>query len=536
MKLTLGVADWTVFLITLLGSLILGLYLSARIRSGENSSNFFLAGRKLTWPIVGASLFATNIGAEHLVGLSGDSYRYGLCAGTVELTTAITLGFACTFLFPFYLKNKVFTIPEFLELRYNHAARAFFSGLMLVICVMTKMAFTLFAGALVLNSLLGWNIMTVVVVMGIICAGITIIGGFAAVAFTDTIQTAIMLFGGILTLYIGLDKIGGWHALVNAVPAAIQISKPFDDPNYPFWGIIGGAIYGGIFYWGIDQVNVQRVLGAPDLKQARWGAMLATFFKLFPVFIFALPGVIAYALYPGLQGDETRQTFVLLLNKLLPEGIRGLVLASLLAALISSLDGVMNSVSTLVVRDFVLRFRPHTNEKTQVWTGRIAIIAATVLGICAAILVWKTPGGLYRYLQAVSIYLVMPITPAIVFGILSKRVTLKGAIASVITGIFIASVYVTDQIIGITAGEKVFPFLHDKRTYNYTYRGLWGTLIITAVLFIVSAFTRKTAPEKLVKTTFKWGSRPAPFMGIKDWRLHLAVLSAVTISLYAFLW
>ncbi|MFA6472495.1 MAG: sodium/solute symporter, partial [Candidatus Latescibacterota bacterium] len=374
MELTLSFTDWTVFLITLFGSLIFGLYLSAKFRSGESSSNFFLAGRKLTWPIVGASLFATNIGAEHLVGLSGDSYRYGLCAGTVELTTAITLGFACTFLFPFYLKNKVFTIPEFLELRYSSAARAFFSGLMIVICIMTKMAFTLFAGALVLNSLLGWNIMTVVVIMGIICAGITIIGGFAAVAFTDTIQTAIMLFGGILTLSIGLDKIGGWNALVNAAPAAIHIAKPFDDPNYPFWGIIGGAVYGGIFYWGIDQVNVQRVLGAPDLKQARWGAMLATFFKLFPVFIFALPGVIAYALYPGLHGDETRQTFVLLLNKLLPEGIRGLVLASLLAALISSLDGVMNSVSTLVVRDFVLRFRPRTTDRTQVWAGRLSII------------------------------------------------------------------------------------------------------------------------------------------------------------------
>jgi solute:Na+ symporter, SSS family len=536
--MTLGLTgiDWIVFILTLGGSLAFGLMLSMRIHSGKSSANFFLAGRKLTWPIVGASLFATNIGAEHLVGLSGDSYRYGLCAGTVELTTAITLGFACTFLFPFYIKNKVFTIPEFLELRYNGAARAFFSGLMLVICVMTKMAFTLFAGALVLNSLLGWNIMVVVMIMGIICAGITIVGGFAAVAFTDTIQTAIMLFGGILTLYIGLDKIGGWDVLVSKVPEAMSIAKPFDDPNYPFWGIIGGAIYGGIFYWGIDQVNVQRVLGAPDLKQARWGAMLATFFKLFPVFIFALPGVIAYALYPGLQGDETRQTFVLLLNKLLPDGVRGLVLASLLAALISSLDGVMNSVSTLVVRDFVLRFRPGTGERTQVWIGRVAIVIASALGVGAAILVWKTPGGLYRYLQAISIYLVMPITPAIVFGILSKGVTLKGAIASVICGVGIAAVYVADQLVGIATAEKVFPFLHHKLTFNYTYRGLWGTLIIIAVLFIVSACTQKTSPEKLAKTTYQWSEKPSPFKGWKDWRLHLALLSVVTVVLYSWLW
>ena len=240
-------------------------------------------------------------------------------------------------------------------------------------------------------------------------------------------------------------------------------------------------------------------------------------------------------LYPGLQGDETRQTFVLLLNKLLPDGVRGLVLASLLAALISSLDGVMNSVSTLVVRDFVLRFRPRTGEKTQVWIGRISIVAATALGVGAAILVWKTPGGLYRYLQAISIYLVMPITPAIVFGILSKRVTLKGAIASVICGIGIASVYVADQLVGIAAAQNLFPFLHHKLTFNYTYRGLWGTLIITAVLFIVSEFTQKTSPEKLVKTTFNWKEKPKRFAGITDWRLHLAVLSLITIALYAWL-
>ena len=209
---------------------------------GENSSNFFLAGRKMLWPIIGASYFATNIGAEHLVGLSGDAYRYGLCAGTVELATCICLGFAAAVLFPYYIKNKVFTIPEFLEKRYNLAARAFFSGLMLVICIMTKMAFTMYAGALVLYSLLGWDIMTTVAVLGLVTAIFTIIGGFTAVAYTDTIQAVIMIVGCSVMLFIGLNKVGGWGELIAQVPAgSMSIGKPYNDPNFPFWGILVGA-------------------------------------------------------------------------------------------------------------------------------------------------------------------------------------------------------------------------------------------------------------------------------------------------------
>ncbi|HSM46220.1 MAG TPA: hypothetical protein VK872_00275, partial [Draconibacterium sp.] len=200
MNLTLTTLDWLIFSIVIGGSLSFGLYMAWRKKAGQNSSNFFLGGRSIKWPIVGASLFATNIGAEHLVGLSGDSYRYGLSAGSVELTTAITLGFACAILFPYYLKNKIFTIPEFLEIRYNRRARTFFSGLMLIISVMTKLAFTLFAGALVLNGILGWNIMTTVIFIGIAVAIFTIIGGFTAVAYTDVIQVVIMIFGASVML------------------------------------------------------------------------------------------------------------------------------------------------------------------------------------------------------------------------------------------------------------------------------------------------------------------------------------------------
>lgn len=535
MDISLGALDWFIGSFVLFGSLFIGLYMAKKAKAGQSSTNFFLGGRKITWPIIGASLFATNIGAEHLVGLSGDSYRYGLSAGSVELTTAITLGFACAILFPYYIKNKIFTIPEFLEIRYNKEARLFFSGLMLIISVMTKLAFTLFAGALVLNGLLGWSVMTTVFYIGIAVALFTMIGGFTAVAYTDTIQAVIMIAGTIIMLVIGLDKVGGWAGLMEKVPEAMTIAKPYDDAVYPFWGILATAFYAGIFYWGIDQVNVQRTLAAQNLKQARWGAMFAVFLKLFPLFIFALPGVIAFALYPGLEGDDTRQTFVLLLNNLLPVGLRGLVLASLVAALITSLIAVLNSVSTLVVRDFIVGFRPGISEKNQVFAGRVVILAATFLGIAAAYMVYKNEEGLYKYLQTISAYLVIPVFPAIFFGILSKKVTLTAAKVSVIVGILIATLFVVDQFIGVEAGEKFFPMLHYKLTLNFGYRGLWATIFITAILFTVSAFTNKTAPDKLEKTTVDFSKRIEPFSGITDWRLHLGILSLITIALYIWL-
>jgi SSS family solute:Na+ symporter len=529
MGFSLGTLDWWICLSVLAFSILLGLFLSLRKKASVDSSHFFLADRRLTWPIVGASLFATNIGAEHLVGLSGDAYRYGLSAGAVELTTCITVGFAAAFLYPFYIRNRVFTTPEFLEKRYHPAARVLFSGLMLVISITTKMAFHLYAGALVLRGLTHWDVMTVVWIMGALAAAVTIIGGFTAIAYTDSIQTGIIVLGCGMMALTGLHHAGGWHSLLSRVPQAMHIAKPYDDPNFPFWGVVLTAFYGGIFYWGVDQVNVQRVLGARDIDQARWGGMFTTFLKLFPVFIFALPGVIALALFPG---RESKTTFVTLLNELLPTGIRGLVLAALLASLIGSTLSVMNSVSTLTVRDFVLHFRPKTSERAQVFVGRLVILIATFLGIAAAYAIYKTPDGLYKYLQTVSIYLTMPVAPAIVFGILSKRVTVKGALVSVLLGCVLAAIFVTDQLVGPQEGANLFPWLHTKLTLNYSYRGLWGTIACILVLFLVSSFTKKTDAAALEQLTVSWRYQREPFRGLQDWRLQWAALTIITIVLY----
>ena len=540
MSLSLSFPDWVVFSIVLGLSLSYGLYMSYKKKSSENSSNFFLGGRNITWPIIGASLFATNIGAEHLVGLAGDSYRYGLAAGSVEIMTIIPLGIACALLYPYYMKNKIFTIPEFLELRFTKQARTVFSAYMLVISVMTKLAFTIFAGALVMNSLLGWDIMSTVILIAIVVAIFTMIGGYTAVAYTGTIQVVIMIVAGIIMLVVGLDKVGGWNGLLESVTAAgrpdmMSIAKPYNDAVYPFWGILATAFYAGVFYWGIDQVNAQRVLAAPDLKTARHGTMFAVLLKLLPVFIFALPGVIAFALYPNeLQGEETKQTFVILLNKLLPVGLKGLLLASLLAALISSLIAVYNSISTLVVRDFLVKFKSDMSEKMQVSAGRYIIIIVALLGIGAAWLVYKNEEGLYKYLQTISAYLVIPIFPAILFGIISKRVTAKGAGVSVLVGVLLSTVFVFDQLFPDT-GRQLFPFLHHDLTLNFGYRGLWAEILITIVLFAVSAFTTKTAPEKLTSTTVNFKGGIAKFESYKDWRFQLALLAILTVLIYFFL-
>ncbi|MEI6680312.1 MAG: sodium/solute symporter [Mariniphaga sp.] len=535
MTLNLTYLDWIVLTIVVSGSLSFGLYMAYRKKSGQNSSNFFLGGRSISWPIVGASVFATNIGAEHLVALSGDSYRYGLAAGSVELTTAITLGIACAVLFPYYIKNKIFTIPEFLELRYNRRARTFFSGLMLVISIMTKLAFTMYAGALVFNSIFGWPVMTTIAIIAVVVALFTMIGGFTAVAYTDTIHVTVMIFSAVLMLFIGLDRVGGWSALMEKVPDMMSIGKPMNDPNYPFWGILATAFYAGIFYWGMDQVNVQRILAAPDLKNARRGAMFATLLKLLPIFIFALPGVIAYALYPNeLVGEASKNTYVLLLNKLLPTGLRGLLLASLVSALITALIAVLNSVSTLVVRDFIVEFKPDYPEKKQVKLGRIIIMIVALLGVAAAYLVYKSPSGLYLYLQTMCAYLMIPVFPAIFFGIMSKRVTLKGAAVSVIVGLLLATLFVVDELVGASS-KDLFPFLHYKFTVNFGFRGLWAEMLITAVLFTVSAFTEKTSAEKLENTTINYSKSAAVFEGIGDWRLHLGVLSVITLAIYFWL-
>jgi solute:Na+ symporter, SSS family len=346
-------------------------------------------------------------------------------------------------------------------------------------------------------------------------------------------------------LLIGLHQVGGWDALCMKLAAsplpdvrdAMHIHKPYDNQVYPFWGLMLSGIYGGTFYWGVDQVNVQRMLGAKNLDHARWGAMFAVLLKLTPAFIFALPGVIVLVLYPG---REYRSAFITVLNELLPQGLRGYVLSALVGAIISALIAVMNSISTMAVRDFFLHFRPQTSERMQIILGRFAILISAGIGTAAAYWVYKQPEGIYKYLQTISIYLVTPIAPAIIFGIMSKRVTFAGAAASVFIGLTLSGVFLCDCFLEVVrspaTAKACFPWLHHTLTENYSYRGAWETLIVIGVLFLASAFTRKTDSAKLTKTTIDWSAPREPFRGLVDWRLHFVVLMGITVAAYWWFW
>ena len=263
--------------------------------------------------------------------------------------------------------------------------------------------------------------------------------------------------------------------------------------------------------------------------------MFAALLKLTPLFIFAIPGVITFALYPGLSDQDAKSTFVVMLNNLLPSGLRGLVLSALLAALISSILAVMNSVSTMVVRDFVLYFRPAMGERLQVVWGRVFVFVAAVAGSLGEYLVSQTQDGLYKYLQAISFYLCVPLVPAILFGVVHRRINMTGAMASVLVGSVISALYVFDEIFP-AFGREWFGFLHRTFTANYTFRGLWEVIVTTVVLFVVSYATASPSPEKVQGVTVNWSLPSEPFRGLSDWRLQLGLLLMATVCLYAWLW
>jgi SSS family solute:Na+ symporter len=264
--------------------------------------------------------------------------------------------------------------------------------------------------------------------------------------------------------------------------------------------------------------------------------MFAALLKLTPIFIFALPGVITYAIYPDmLSPEQSKSTFVVMLNNLLPSGLRGLVLSALLAALISSLLAVMNSVSTMLVRDFILFFKPGMGERVQVILGRLMVFAAAVAGAMGAYLVSQSQDGLYKYLQAISFYLCVPLVPGIFFAIVSRRINMTGAIWSVLVGSAISTLYVIDGIFQ-DFGRAKFGFLHLTLTENYTFRGLWEVIIVTLVLFVASYATQPPPREKVQGLTVDWSAPVEPFRGLTDWRLQWGLLLTVSACLYAWLW
>lgn len=406
-------------------------------KADETSTGYFLAGRNVGWFVVGASLFASNIGSEHLIGLAGTGASSGVAVGQFEIIASLMLLLLGWVFVPFYIKSGVFTMPEFLERRYSPAARWYLSIISIVGYVLTKISVTIYAGGIVFETLMGINFWTGALIVVTFTGIYTIMGGLRAVVYTDMIQMFVLIGGAVTVTVIGLGEVGGWGALKSTAGAGFfNLWKPISDPAFPWTGILFGAPILGVWYWCTDQFIVQRTLSAKNEDHARRGTIFAGYLKLLPLFIFVIPGVIAYALAEqgALELSQSDQALPALVGLLLPAGLRGLVVAGLLAALMSSLSSVFNSCSTLITWDIYKKMHPGASERRLVWVGRMATGVLVVLGLLWIPFMQIISGRLYEYLQSVQAYIAPPIAAVFLVGVMWRRINSDGAIASLLLG------------------------------------------------------------------------------------------------------
>jgi len=542
----LATIDWV--FIALYFVLILGIAWWVIRQKTDTSDDYFLAGRNLGWFVVGASIFASNIGSEHIVGLAGSGATDGVAMAHYELHAwcLLVLGWV---LAPFYMRSKVFTMPEFLERRFSPTARWVLSIISLVAYVLTKVAVGIFAGGIVFGVLLpeisfmGLNSFWIGSILMIVLTGAyTVLGGLRAVAYTEAIQTVILILGSILVTYYGLEALGGWGELRRIAGSEMfNLWKPlvpegvdgtwapvmsetrmawYFNSNYPWLGMLFCAPIIGLWYWCTDQYIVQRMLGASSLTEGRRGTIAAAFFKLLPVFIFIIPGLITFALAMSGKIDtisqamvdsngelitaNAQQAFPLLVATVLPAGIRGIVVAGLLAALMSSLAGVFNASSTLFTMDLYSKFKPDVSEKTLVRVGRIATVVMVIIGLLW-IPVIQGSRGLYDYLQSVQGYLAPPIFVVFFFGVFNKRLNAKGALAALLVG-FAMGLFrlIIDTPVMLTEGfaYEEGSFFWVINNIFFQYYSLLIFLVSAAVMLIVSYSSEAPDYAKISGLTF----------------------------------
>nr|VFK52405.1 MAG: solute:Na+ symporter, SSS family [Candidatus Kentron sp. TUN]VFK52919.1 MAG: solute:Na+ symporter, SSS family [Candidatus Kentron sp. TUN]VFK62643.1 MAG: solute:Na+ symporter, SSS family [Candidatus Kentron sp. TUN] len=455
--------------------MIIGLWVSGKTRSGDD---LFLAGRKLGWPAIGFSLFASNISSTTLIGLAGAAYIWGIAVSNYEWMAAIVLGLGCIIIIPLYLQAGVTTVPEFLEYRFDRRSRYYFSGITLVANVFIDTAGTLFAGAMVLKVFFPEIDLFTACVMLALFAGIyTAAGGLAAVVYTDVIQAVILLIGSCFVTWYTFAQVDfSWaYVVTHTDPDQLSLFLPNSDPNLPWLGALTGVPILGFYFWCTNQFITQRMLGAKNLQNARWGAIFAGFLKLTVLFIMVIPGVIASVFMPGLENSD--MVFPTLIKTLLPVGIMGIVLAALLAAIMSSIDSTLNSAATLMTVDFIKPNTRNMSDTTIMWVGRGAIIVFMIIAVSFAPMIANFE-GLFNYLQVVLSYLMPPMAVLFSVGVLWKRGTPTGAFASLI---------ITHAIsVAIFLSNVVFEIIH----IHFTVIAGILFLVGSVVFLIMSELTR----------------------------------------------
>jgi SSS family solute:Na+ symporter len=494
MNSALETLDWIV-----LGgyfALLLGVAWWVMRRKSRTTEDYFLAGRNIGWFVIGASIFASNIGSEHVVGLAGTGAESGAPMAHYELHAWIVLLLGWFFL-PFYMRSGAFTMPEFLEKRFDGRSRWFLSIFSIAGYVLTKVSVTIYAGGIVVSQLLDIPFLTGAVITVIVTGVYTILGGMRAVVYTEAVQTVLILLGSTIITVLGLREIGGWNELRETVGSNhFNMWRPASDPDFPWTGLLIGGTIVGIWYWCTDQYIVQRTLAAHNITIGRRGAIFGAFLKLTPIFIFLIPGIIAYGL--KLKGiityEKSDQVFPTLVMHLLPAGLKGLVAAGLLAALMSSLASVFNSASTLFTVDIFKKIYPDSPESKLVKIGKVATGIIVVLGMLWIPIMDRIGGGvLYQYLQNVQAYIAPPITAVFVLGILWKRMNAQAAIATLFYGLISGTLRIILELMKDDLGG----FGKWYATLNFSHFAIFNFLVCILVAVIVSLSTRAQDPATL---------------------------------------
>ena len=535
---TFGVSDLLVIAAYFL--VLLGISVWAARREKNVSADFFLASRDVGWLAVGASLFASNIGSEHLVGLAGTGASSGLAVGHFEWLACLILLLLGWVFVPFYLRSGVYTMPEFLERRYNPASRAYFTWVSIIGYVLTKISVTLFAGGVVMRAVTGLNFWTSAVVLIVVTGLYTVTGGLRAVIFTEVAQAVVLIVGSATLAVLGVRAAGGWSGLEAKVPAEFfSMWKPTTDPNFPWTGIVFGAPILGVWYWCTDQHIVQRVLAARNVTEARRGTILAGFLKILPVFIFVLPGIVAAALYADVRSGATDSAYPVLVTRLLPAGFKGLVLAGMLAALMSSLASAFNSCSTLLTWDVYRKARPQASEARLVAVGRLTTVALVGVSLLWIPFMKYISSQLYIYLQSVQAYIAPPIAACFLLGLFFRRLNGAGAITSLVTGFVLGALRLGLELANGPAKtglpDGIWAWIAE---INFLHFAVLLFAISTTVLVTVSLLTPAPAPAQIAGITYGTTPPGAPAAAPADrqgWRVNVG-LSILLAALLGVLW
>lgn len=526
----LGLFDWIIIGAYFIVIFVIGFH----FRHRETSDEYFLAGRSVGWFAVGASIFAANISSEHFIGLAGSGAASGLPVATYELQGIFCLLFFGWIFLPYYLKSKVFTMPEYLERRFSPGCRWFLTIISIIAYIFTKISVSLFAGAILIKAVAGWPMLTSVLLLVIGTGIYTIAGGLSAVIYTDMVQAFILIGGSAILTLMGMEKIGGFDGLRAALPPDFfHMMKPADDMVYPWTGTIFGIFILGTWYWAADQFIVQRTLSAKNLSHARGGTLFTAVLKFFPMFIMVLPGLIAHVLWRDEVILNPDMAYPLIVTRLMPEGLAGLMIAALLAALMSSLSAVFNSCSTLITIDIYKKIKPESSEKHLVYIGRWVTTLIVAISIVWIPMIRFLSDQIFMYLQSVSAYIGAPIAAVFFIGIVWKGATAKAAIVTLAAGSILGMIRFLTDILS-KFGYSDFGLFNIFTGYAFLNFAIFIFIFCAILMIILSLMTEKPPIGSLKDLTF---SRDSMAAGVEPvWRWVHILLSVLIFFAAASLW